>query len=145
MIGECLRCGCTVSHIQKYCHSCSIELKQLRVEMQKDKDQKGDWKDFDISNVPSDMFVNKRYQFRCVTISGEKDTMYDLHERYLLINDSRCNKYRYRLKPLESIRITRSLLNILIENHKKYGLELPENEEDYRFEGRPVEIIEDDI
>ncbi len=99
-----------------------------------------EWKQLDINNIPSDFFVNEDYEIRTESnesLSGWKPTCYKLKERFLLVSDLYYANYQYRIKPLESIRITRDLKEYILD---KCGE--PHNGKLTEWNGRKVEIID---
>lgn len=87
-----------------------------------------DWKDLEIGNIPSDFFVNDRYEVQhlierwyedgsdkwCECQSGIKGKANAI---FYLVDGHR---YRYRLKPLEPIRITNKEADILAMYYTNY-------------------------
>ena len=71
-----------------------------------------EWKDLDIRDIPSDFFVNERYEIQFMGKEWVTEKDYDeLEERDQILEGLRENvKYRYRLKPLEPIRISQNEL-----------------------------------
>lgn len=110
-----------------------------------------EWKKLEIGNIPSDFFVNDRYEIQIRHESWEmwKQSMVELKKRFEIIEHLQKieYKYRYKLKPLESIRITNKMLTSLIDD---YFLHAPVNKTREQFiemistenDGRKVEIID---
>jgi len=116
-----------------------------------------DWKDLDIADIPSDFFVNENYEVKLnmgidasLKVWGEpfksKDTVFAIVKALHL----GISEYRYRLKPLESIRITRELSSFLTsftsEELEEKGVDLSKFENTcsfvHKFDGRKVEVID---
>ena len=110
-----------------------------------------DWKYLEIGNIPSDFRENNRYELQVqniangwtndVNVTDKEDRIRVLH--YIIDGEF---KYRYRLKPLKSIRITQKLIDALHDNHItgiQYGYEL-NNPKIQTIDNRKVEIIGDD-
>jgi len=110
-----------------------------------------EWKDFkflDIDNLPERFFTRNDIEIEWYNDSlgnlewqdGSKDKRYDIITYIMEVNV----KYRYRIKPLESIRITQEVLNKLWEidiTSFSCVVGAPKNE-GYNYNGRKVEIID---
>ena len=115
------------------------------------------WQDLDIDNLPDRFFTRDDIEIEWLRLKHD-NAVYDIWEianeaRHIMIGNIQkySTKYRYRLKPLESIRITRDIV-------KKYNIpvteeifEIPKEQQerncgilDNRFviDGRKVEIID---
>ncbi len=96
-----------------------------------------EWEDLDINNIPSDFFVNDRYEVMCgVHLNGD-EWEYSECTRVEIVTKllNGFIRYRYRLKPLEPIRITRGLEEILLQ-YDVY------DDANNSWDGRKVEIID---
>lgn len=101
-----------------------------------------DWKDLEIGNIPSDFFINKRYEIHKMHSSSEwEDSSYSKvgqrHDIIKVMGDYG-DKYRYKLKPLKPCVITEHMardLRARVVNGNYDSLE--------DLYGRPVEIIKD--
>ena len=107
-----------------------------------------DWKDLEIGNIPSDFFVNDRYEIEYYSsaVGGWIDNSHsDIKIRTTIIEqqlESLKSKYRYRLKPLESIRITAKIARDLLLMKTEYDRAIkPIREELEQMYGRKVEIV----
>jgi len=101
-----------------------------------------DWKDLEIGNIPSNFRENNNYEvlFKAIDGSWNEDTEDRICILHRLIDGSR--EYRYRLKPLESIRITRDIVNALGEHYNNhFGDDFNHRVLEERF-NRKVEIID---
>lgn len=105
-----------------------------------------DWKDLDIGDIPSDFFVNERYEIELYNSSQKERGWITIKEDHLSsyriailddINTQPHLKYRYRLKPLEPQKITREVFEKEVENHSQYD-SLTKT-----WYNRKVEIIEE--
>ncbi len=81
-----------------------------------------EWKELEINNIPSDFFVNERYEWLVKDHSNEdyrKPIMETYAQKlYVPKNLDSGIKYRYRLKPLEPIRITNDMFHYLLKDSK---------------------------
>jgi hypothetical protein len=89
-----------------------------------------EWKELDIKCIPTDFFDNERYEveylilekpsFEGSLITGSWEVVeykpYDRGNIFIHINNG--EKYRYRIKPLESMKMTEKELLILLESGK---------------------------
>jgi hypothetical protein len=103
-----------------------------------------DWKDLEIGDIPRDFFVNDRYEVEHFETDPKKfgcnewgecgfSSLGRVNFVKFLIDGT---KYRYRLKPLETARITKEMardLRARVVNGNYDSLE--------DLYGRPVEII----
>lgn len=130
--------GCVVLEAYKYLQDNIIDQWYNR-SMTMDNE----WKDLDISNIPSDFFVNKRYEVQRSSIYGEEEWVFCTTEpndrwKQIQISIEGQIKYRYRLKPLEPIRITKRMMEDLeIYNSQRVDCDILET-----IYKRPVEIID---
>lgn len=107
------------------------------------EDSRTDWKELEIGNIPSDFKENDNYILQVKNL-GDKwidEEVTDKEDRtrilhYVIDGDF---EYRYKLKPLESIRITQNELEILCDY---YGA--IEADTDYLADkiGRKVKLID---
>lgn len=92
-----------------------------------------DWKELEIGNIPGDFFVNERYE---IEYYEENSVKLFYHEwkscsenvlaRVKFVDHCQSgDKYRYRLKPLESMKVSQKvydyLLDKLLEDHANGG------------------------
>ncbi|MCP4356273.1 MAG: hypothetical protein GY793_11760 [Proteobacteria bacterium] len=106
-----------------------------------------EWKELDINNIPSDFFVNERYEF-LNKFQSEVGNVKFIDKINILKN---LNEYEslgvtYRLKPLEPMRITHKMYSDLLESKTgKKALRHDDVTEEIlsKIYGRPVEIIEE--
>lgn len=88
------------------------------------------WIDLEIGNIPSDFFVSEGYEIEWDSLINEKGWSIlfkepnDRHQIIKFITEGQ-TKFRYRLKPLEPIRVTRKLMidlsNCVGDVEKHYG------------------------
>ena len=111
------------------------------------------WKELEIGNIPSDFYTNEFLDIENRWKCGEWLQSNNIHviDRWEIIKNLLTDKnfeYRYRLKPLEPIRITRDLAGFLYDSDK---LELEaycdnavfdDDNQLIECDGRPVEIID---
>jgi hypothetical protein len=116
-------------------------LERLKEEIGKNME----WKDLEIGNIPSDFFVNDRYEIQNLIDNGSNmewvRTLFEPQQRDIVV---KCmvelkSKYRYRLKPLESIRIDADIQKDLCS---VYGIRNEKEQLEY-YLTRKVEIIEE--
>ena len=106
------------------------------------------WKDLEIGNIPSDFFVNERIEL-CSDKLNESEIFIrqQVKNRINVIVDlGQGIKYRYRLKPLESIRITEDMaldLCTYISTAKNKSADFYHTEDLGNHYNRKVEIIGD--
>ena len=103
-----------------------------------------DWKNLEIGNIPSDFFVNERYEFQSWNNAtpNHKETGWstdEMKERTSMIDCLLRGQisYRYKLKPLKSIRVTKEVFDCLVGT---FGRDMKIAD----YFGRKVEIIGDD-
>jgi hypothetical protein len=79
-----------------------------------------DWKDLEIGNIPSDFFVNDRYEIeRKITVIYHPILKGDSKSKIIYELELGA-EYRYKLKDLESIRISQNVHDfIYIQLNKK--------------------------
>lgn len=75
-----------------------------------------EWKDLEIGNIPNEIMTSEDVEIEKVTVCRDmtlKHKIVDIKvkDRWKIFRDISVNRnsYRYRLKPLESMRITRKL------------------------------------
>jgi hypothetical protein len=91
----------------------------------------------DLSTFPIDFFTNENIELE--TISGAKTWVYTNHDRLGIMEQLKWGrKYRYKLKPLESIRITRDQWKEICSN----CLTSHEEDKNMMWDGHKVEIID---
>jgi hypothetical protein len=110
------------------------------------KDMENKWIDLDIDNLPERFFTRDDIEIELENDKGEPTywllVKYKVLERHNVIKNSvRFNcKYRYRLKPLKSMQITKKVLDYLIASS---DLITHGNSKGYfDKDGRKVEIID---
>jgi hypothetical protein len=103
-----------------------------------------DWKELEIGNIPSDFFVNENY---IIQIKQDKGDMWirmiiETEDRYSIIEELQKTEYyyRYKLKPLESIRITSKIHDDLVNYYKNIDKDNYSRLSEYL--GRKIEIID---
>ncbi|MCP4986031.1 MAG: hypothetical protein GY928_08165 [Colwellia sp.] len=110
-----------------------------------------EWKELDINNIPSDFLVNDRYEIK--NHLNNNIGCLDFYRKMTMITGIKEKAYApykvcYRLKPLESIRITNKILTSLIDDYFRHIPVTKTREEFLEViskdnNGRPVEIIEE--
>ena len=103
-----------------------------------------DWKDLEIGNIPSDFFVNDRYEIECFASNCKwVSCQAGIKNKTSIIIElvhGKDSLYRYRLKPLEPlepIRITKEIAGILMSHTAlSVGGTLT------GWNNRPVEVID---
>lgn len=116
-----------------------------------------EWKDLEIGNIPSDFFVNERYEIQGKEFYHDDTSFWEDKEGTLEVklrmvkfsedfkdNGTQC---RYRLKPLEPIRISNNLYDLLTDMdiyqiQSRCSITLREDGTITNIDGRPVEIID---
>ncbi len=85
--------------------------------MQGENKKMSDWKDLEIGNIPNDFFVNERYVLVSDKLNeSEMFIRQQVKNRVNVIVDlGEGVKYRYRLKPLESMRVSRKAFEDLVK------------------------------
>ncbi len=105
------------------------------------------WKELDINNIPSDFFVNERYEI-LNKFQSEVENVKFIDKINILKN---LNEYEslgvtYRLKPLEPIRVPEEIYDILnhLSNQPVCSFGTIHNKEVLtHINNRPVEIIKE--
>lgn len=102
-----------------------------------------DWKDLD-NTTPLDILINmNKYQIQ-VKVKGEWKTTGAPKEN--ILREMQYYKYRYLLKPLESMRVTREVWDMIVDSKSRDRLYIGDVDGYPKaigaYKGRPVEIIE---
>jgi len=105
-----------------------------------------EWKELEIGHIPWDLCINENYEIESYTNKGWMNDPYVAGERYEVIkNMIEEGRYRYRLNPLESIRITKKLHDMVFHYTNDFsGVFDSYDFDDKRvnmIDGRRVEII----
>ncbi len=113
-----------------------------------------EWKELDINNIPNDFFVNERYEIEYSAIYGMNSDEWrpntnepsDRHGIIKIITEGQI-QFRYRLKPLKSIRITREFHDKFVKYSPLEPFQQCYKDDDTHdllvLCGRKVEIIEE--
>ncbi len=103
-----------------------------------------DWKDLDIKDIPGDFFDNENYEIEIYGVSSQwlSSDFNPIEDRYHIIGVLRegNDKYRYRLKPLKSMRVSRDHFN-KVKDSKIFVVNRDKNNDKW-IDGRKVEIID---
>jgi hypothetical protein len=108
-----------------------------------------DWIDLDIGNIPSDFFVNEGYEVEYMWDKGWMSFKKNINERSDIIGNinNYDGEYRYRVKPLESMRVNQDVYDMIYQEtikRERYDLlraTLDDNTGMLILDGRKVEII----
>ena len=103
-----------------------------------------EWKDLDIDNLPDRFFTRDDIEIDHNDKDIEWLVVEGKNNRHLIVgNIVKGYKYRYRLKPLEPIRITAKIARDLLLMKTEYDRAIkPISEELEQMYGRKVEIID---
>jgi len=104
-----------------------------------------DWKELEIGNIPSDFYVNERYEVERKIGTVYLSIIKGDPKSKVIYGLEQGQKYRYRLKALESIRITEDIaldLCTYICTAKNKSADFYHTEDLENHYGRKVEIIE---
>ena len=127
-----------------------INGKDLTIKLEsnpKEEVESSQWLDLDIDNLPEKFFTREDIEIERYFVHQNSWNKFEVDAKVKLVvigNMLRGSEYRYRIKPLESIRITRELYNYL---HYRFLNENTGLNADYNnklvkaIDGRKVEII----
>ncbi len=114
-----------------------------------------DWKELELGNIPSDFFVNERYEIDIKQGSGWEEAtaqenkvfrataICDLKKKkkYNIDDDEFFIEYRYRLKPLKPMQVTAEIFSDMSgKSPRRWSMNIFDNKK--YFDGREVIIID---
>ena len=124
--------------------SWKLKIEEIAKRDRMEKKKTNEWKDLDIKDIPSDFFVNDEYETECYGSRGIwTNCMNDFKNKIAMVeiihDMNETFKYRYRLKSLEPIRITKKLIDYIVPEALSHGETMDKIE---KISGRKVEIID---